>query len=49
MYKTFVEFKTRGKIYFYDGDDIIKAMRIQGELLKKYNNNNQVVAIGYEC
>ena len=48
MYKTFVEFRTTGKQYFYEGNDIIKAMRKQADLLKQYKNNNDVVAIGYE-
>lgn len=48
MYKTFVEFKDKGKQYFYEGNDIIKAMRTQAELLKKYKSDNDVVAIGYE-
>lgn len=48
MYKTFVDFRTKGKQYFYEGDDIIKAMRTQAELIKKYKNNSEVEAIGYE-
>lgn len=48
MYKTFVDFRTKGKQYFYQGDDIIKAMRVQADLLKQYKNNDEVVAIGYE-
>ena len=48
MYKTFVDFRTKGKQYFYQGDDIIKAMRVQADLLKKYKNNPEVEAIGYE-
>lgn len=48
MYKTFVEFRTKGKQYFYEGDDVIKAMRRQAELLKEYKNHGDVVAIGYE-
>lgn len=47
MYKTYVEFNN-GKQYFYEGDDIIKCMRTQAELIKKYKNNKDVVAIGYE-
>ena len=42
------EFRTRGKQYFYEGNDIIKAMSTQADLLKKYKNNNDVVSIGYE-
>lgn len=48
MYKTFVDFRTKGKVYFYKGDSIIQAMRTQRELLKKYKDNSEVVAIGYE-
>ena len=48
MYKTFVEYRTTGKRYFYEGDDIIKAMRTQADLIKQYKSNNDVVAIGYE-
>ena len=48
MYKTFVEFRTKGKQYFYEGNDIIKAMRKQAELLKEYKNNSEVITIGYE-
>ena len=48
MYKTFVDFRTSGKQYFYQGDDIIKVMRVQADLLKKYKNNDEVVAVGYE-
>ena len=48
MYKTFVDFRPTGKKYFYEGDDIIKAMRTQAELIKKYKNDDSVVAIGYE-
>lgn len=48
MYKTFVDFRAKGKVYFYEGDSIIRAMRTQGELIKKYKDNSEVVAIGYE-
>ena len=48
MYKTFVDFRTKGKQYFYEGNDIIMAMRKQAELLKKYKSDSDVVAIGYE-
>lgn len=48
MYKTFVEYKTGRREYFYEGDDIIKAMRVQGELIKKYKNDSGVYSIGYE-
>ena len=48
MYKTFVEFNDGHKEYFYEGKDIIKAMRVQSELLKKYKNNSRVYSIGYE-
>lgn len=48
MYKTFVDFRTQGKKYFYEGDNIIMAMRIQAQLIERYKNDNSVVAIGYE-
>lgn len=48
MYKTYIEYRDTGKQYEYEGNDIIKAMRVQAELVKKYKNNNNVVAIGYE-
>ena len=48
MYKTFIDYRTKGKVYYYEGNDIIKAMRVQAELLKQYKNNNDIVAIGYE-
>ena len=47
MYKTYVKFG-KGKQYFYEGDDIIKCMRVQAELINNYKNNKDVVAIGYE-
>ena len=48
MYKTFVEFRPGNRKYFYEGNDIIEAMRVQADLLKKYKNNNEVETIGYE-
>lgn len=48
MYKTFVDFRDKGKQYFYEGNDIAKAMRAQAELIKKYKNNSEVESIGYE-
>ena len=48
MYKTFVEFRDKGKQYFYEGDDIIKAMRTQADLIKKYKDQDGVESIGYE-
>ena len=48
MYKTFVDFRNKGKQYFYEGNDIIKAMRTQAELIKKYKDNSNVESIGYE-
>ena len=48
MYKTFVDFRDKGKQYFYEGNDIIKAMRMQAELLKRYKNDANVEGVGYE-
>ena len=48
MYKTFVDFRDKGKQYFYEGNNIIMAMRKQAELLKKYKNDTNVNGIGYE-
>lgn len=48
MYKTFVDFRDKGKQYFYVGNDIIKAMRTQAELLKRYKNDANVDGVGYE-
>lgn len=48
MYKTFIEYKTGRREYFYEGDDIINAMRVQADLIKKYKNNSDVYSIGYE-
>ena len=48
MYKTFVEFRDTGKQYFYEGEDVIQAMRTQANLIQRFKNNNNVVAIGYE-
>lgn len=48
MYKTFVDFRDKGKQYFYEGNDIIKAMRTQAELLKRYKNDGNVNSVGYE-
>lgn len=49
MYKTFIEYRDGTKKYFYEGDNIIKAMRKQAELLKKHKNDSEVMTIGYEC
>lgn len=48
MYKTFVDFKNKGKQYFYEGDSFIEAMRTQAELVKKYKRSGEVDSIGYE-
>lgn len=48
MYKVFIEWRDKGKEYYYEGDNIIVALRKQGDLIKQYKNNNNVVSIGYE-
>lgn len=48
MYRTFIQFRDGSKKYFYQGDDVIQAVRIQKEIEKRYENNNSVFAFGRE-
>ena len=47
MFRVYVEFDNDKK-YYYNGNDFIQAIKAQAELVKKYKNQRNVVAIGYE-